>query len=183
MIDFAKVDRVTIPEGRVRSIRIADVQVWKSAFLNLVPTSIDTDGTVYNDVGYMENYRLNSSGGLSSSGGAVHSGFIPFTFGDVIRAAGSKAAISTSGHYIAFYDESFACLKSITTSAIVNASSTDSSYVARDDGTYLLAVGTLEAFFSTNYSDIDTSTIKYIRVSMPDCSGDDFIVTLNEEIS
>ena len=182
MIDFSNVTGITIPEGRVRVIQIGGVQMWKGSALNLVTTSIDTDGSIYNGTGYMEDYRLNSSGVVTAQSDAIHSGFIPYTWGGVIRAAGSTATIGVSGHYIAFYDESFTCVKSITSSSVATSSGTYGSYSQRDDGTYLLTVINLDTFFEVNYPDIDTSTIKYVRVSMPVCKGDDFIVTIDEEI-
>ena len=36
-------------------------------FTNQVPISTDTDGSIFNGVGYKDNVRLSSSGGISSS--------------------------------------------------------------------------------------------------------------------
>ena len=182
MIDFANVKAITIPEGRVRLIHIAGNQAWKGAALNLVKTAIDIDGSVYNETGYMEDYRLNSSGAITVQNGAIHSGYISYTFGGAIRAAGSTAGLGASGQYIAFYDAGFACVKSVTTSSIVNATASESTYELTQDGIYILTVLNISAFFEKSFADIDTSEIRYIRVSMANCSGADFVVTIDEEI-
>ncbi|MBR5872533.1 MAG: hypothetical protein IKZ06_02690, partial [Oscillospiraceae bacterium] len=103
-IDFSKVKSVTIPEGKVKKILQGAVVLWKS-FTNLVPTSTDTDGSVFNGVGYKENVRLSSSGGISGSAqnGSVTTGFIPW-YGDttVLRMKGviwKNSTANTGGHY------------------------------------------------------------------------------------
>jgi hypothetical protein len=35
-----------------------------STFNNLVPLSIDSNGTIYQNCGWIDNYRLNSAGGI-----------------------------------------------------------------------------------------------------------------------
>ena len=48
----------------------------------------DTDGSIYNDTGYITGYRLNSSGNLSSAADGLTTGFIPVKKGDIIRLDG-----------------------------------------------------------------------------------------------
>lgn len=48
----------------------------------------DTDGSIYNETGYITGYRLNSSGNLSSATGGLTTGFIPVKKGDIIRLDG-----------------------------------------------------------------------------------------------
>lgn len=48
----------------------------------------DTDGSIYNETGYITGYRLNSSGNLSSAAGGLATGFIPIKNGDIIRLDG-----------------------------------------------------------------------------------------------
>ena len=78
-----------------------------AAMVNLVPTSTDTDGSIYNGVGYKENVRLSSSGGMSSSSqnGSVTTGFMPYTALGIIRIKGATLPISSAEHYyVHFYD-------------------------------------------------------------------------------
>lgn len=181
MINWANVKYLKIPEGNAKAISIGGVQVWKSGYLNLVPTSIDSDKSIFNGTGYKENTRLNSSGALSTSSasGCIVSGFIPYS-GGVIRAKGSTAAIGQSGHYVAVYGDNFNCLKSATSSSIA-AYAKYGSYAQQSDGTYLLTVSNPALYLSENYS-IDIANVKYIRVSMPSCSSTNFVVTIDEEI-
>lgn len=181
MINWANVKYLKIPEGDAKAISIGGVLVWKSGYLNLVQTSIDTDGSIFNGTGYKENTRLNSSGALSTSGagGCIVSGFIPYS-GGVIRAKGGTAAVSQSGHYVACYDANFTCLKSATSSSIANYAKYG-SYAQQSDGTYLLTVSNLALYLSENYS-IDINKVKYVRISMPSCSAANFVVTIDEEI-
>lgn len=78
---------------------------------NLVYTSTDTDGSIYNGTGYKNNVRLSSSGGISSSAqnGSVTTGFISINGAlDVIRIAGVEwkgATAKYDGHfYFNYYD-------------------------------------------------------------------------------
>lgn len=48
----------------------------------------DTDGSIYNESGYITGYRLNSSGNLSSVADGLTTGFIPVKKGDIIRLDG-----------------------------------------------------------------------------------------------
>lgn len=59
-------------------------------YTNLVPTSTDTDGSIYNGTGYKDGVRLSSSGGVSSETqpSATTTGFIPFKNTDIIRVKG-----------------------------------------------------------------------------------------------
>lgn len=181
MIKWTDVKYLKTPDGNIKTISFGGVQVWRSGYLNLVQTSIDTDKSIFNGTGYKENTRLNSSGVLSTSSasGCIVSGFIPYS-GGIIRVKGSTAAVGQSGHYIACYDSDFNCLKSATSSSIANYAKYG-SYAQQSDGTYLLTVSDLALFLSENYS-INISDVKYIRVSMPSCTHTDFIVTIDEEI-
>ena len=54
-------------------------------FTNKVPSSIDTDGSIYQGHGYIEDYRLSASGELSAQTGSITTGFIPCKSTDLIR--------------------------------------------------------------------------------------------------
>ena len=125
-MDFSQVKKISIPEGEVKQIAVGGTVLWKAiTYTNQVPISTDTDGSIYNKVGYKDNTRLSSSGGVSGSAqtGSVTTGFIPFPSGDktVIRMKGVEWKNSTAnygGHYyMDFYDSSkkFLCYISADT--------------------------------------------------------------------
>lgn len=174
MIDFATVKSVTIPEGVVTQISANGVVLWgaPAAYTNLVRTSIDTDGSIYNGVGYMDDYRLNSSGEIASKADACHTGYIAVEYGAVIRAKVGTADETISGNYIVFCASDFAILEVATISTLVKGSR--ATFAAQSDGRYLLTMDTANA----GYTDL-----AYIRVSAPSCEGADMIVTADEEIT
>ena len=63
------------------------VTAVKSApsYTNHIPISTDTDGSIYNSIGYMLNMRLPSNGVPIARNGCLVTGFIPFSVGDIIR--------------------------------------------------------------------------------------------------
>lgn len=63
------------------------VTAVKSApsYTNQIPISTDTDGSIYNSIGYMLNMRLPSSGVPTATEDYLVTGFIPFKTGDTIR--------------------------------------------------------------------------------------------------
>lgn len=85
--------------------------------VNQLPTSVDTDGTIYNGTGYKANTRLNSSGTVSTQSGYYTTGFMPVEEGDLIEFVNITldADNSISGYnyqYIAFYDSTKTLLSS-----------------------------------------------------------------------
>jgi hypothetical protein len=155
-------------------------QEGTESYTNLVSTSIDTTGAIYNGVGYKKGYRLSSSGNESAETNASVTGFIKFKHGDIIRAVGATGAVSTAGMYIGFYNSSFGFEKTVLWSSVATESY-NGSYIKRDDGLY-------EAKFDTgsfSSGDIYNGMIKssYIRVSLNPCKGENMIVTINEEIT
>ena len=158
-------------------ITVTTVQtVIPPSYDNKVDDSIDTDGTIYNGTGYKEGYRLNSSGVPAELAGAVHSGFIPYN-GEVIRIWGTtNASVGTSGNYIGMYDASF---NKIYVLAGNNAVSYGGTWTSKD-GKYMLTFDLAQCTntATSNY----LASAKYIRASMPNCTGADFVVTLNEPI-
>lgn len=47
-------------------------------YTNLVPSGKDTDGSILNDVGYVDNYRISASGNITGQTGTVLTGHIPY---------------------------------------------------------------------------------------------------------
>ena len=111
-MDFTKLKKLTIGGVELVKLFLGGVQVWAmKTFTNQVPISTDTNGSIFNGVGYIENRRLSSSGGLSGSAqnGSVTTGFIPW-YGDTtyLRMKGVEwkdANANYGGHYsVIFYD-------------------------------------------------------------------------------
>ena len=93
-------------DGTLTEIGTIIVEGETLSYTNLVPTSIDTDGSIYNDVGYMNNMYISSSTGLPSShAGIVTTGYmeLPLTF----YVKGVSWNISSSMDRIFFYDSNF----------------------------------------------------------------------------
>lgn len=173
-MDFSNVKTITIEAGEVKSLAINGVIVW-SGINNLVETAIDSDGSIYNNTGYMDGKRLSSSGGVSSSALAVatHTGFIKFVAGDIIRIKIVGGFTEDgAGNYFNYYNTNFGFIKA--------------DYPAYLGGNY----GTIETLSNgdtlmtlTNYlSGLTEGQEYYIRISLSPCKGENIIVTLNEEI-
>ena len=188
-MDFRNIKKLTIGGVALKQLFINGIQVWNS-FTNQVPISTDTDGSVFNGVGYIENRRLSSSGGLSSSAqnGSVTTGFIPFPDGDktVIRIKGVEwlnAYANHGGHYyILFYDAK----KNNVTQADYLSSGDYNRFshvvtITRDaNGIETVAFnkdyGTANAWLQTI-----RNSAKFFRITAYG-KGADMIVTVNEEI-
>lgn len=146
------------------------------AYTNRVRTSIDTDGSVYNDTGYQEGYRLNSSGTTSASDGAVNSGFIPYN-GQVIRVYGSTSSNhANNGNYVVMYNSDFSKHTVQSGSNWVNYGAVWTEL----DGKYMLTID--PAAITNAATKTALAEAAYIRVSQASCTAADFVVTLDEPI-
>ena len=95
-MNFANVKSITIPEGVVTKIVAAGVTLWEAvSYKNLMPTSIDSSGAIYNGTGWKYGYRLSSSKGTETAA-SYHTitGFMPAKAGDVIRFSGSASELN-----------------------------------------------------------------------------------------
>lgn len=165
------------------AVVITVAAVKKAAgYTNLVPTSTDTDGSIFNGTGYKDNARLSSSGSVSGTAlnGSVTTGFIPCKAGDIIRMKGATwlGNASPNLYYILFYD-------STKTNHLTgySAASYNDSY----------AGVTVEYDETTGITMFDTSTgpsgylehmknAAYFRINAYG-KGADLIVTVNEDIT
>jgi hypothetical protein len=172
----------------LKKLTIDGVLAWAAkTFTNQVPISTDTDGSIFNKVGYKENVRLSSSGGISSSAqnGSVTTGFIPFPYGDetVIRMKGVEWLNTTQnygGHYyINLYDSNKKFLYYL--SAESYPSHTHIVTVTRDEN------GVETVVWNKNYG-TSNALLNYVRQNAAFVrinargKGADMIVTINEEI-
>ena len=75
---------------------------------NLITISIDTDGSIFNGKGWMENKRLNSSGAVADVGSYGYTGvtgFIPISDGDVLTTSANMILQGGSAQQaVCFYD-------------------------------------------------------------------------------
>ena len=83
---------------------------------NLVPTSIDSDGSILNGKGYVDGYRLSTSKGTpSEQTNATTTGFIQAVGGNVFEISGLKWWDTTQGYnVIAAYDSNFNYIGCVT---------------------------------------------------------------------
>ena len=188
-MDLSLYERISIGGVEMKTLAIDGVQIWRQRiFTNQVPISTDTDGSVFNGVGYKENVRLSSSGGISSSAqnGTVTTGFIPFGGDtDVIRIKGVEWKSTTAnygGHYyISFYDSD---KKHLTYLAAESYDSGDWDHVisvTRNEATGVETFDFNENYGTTNLFLQDVRQASFFRISARG-QGANFIVTVNEEI-
>lgn len=162
-----------------------DVGEVKKTHTNLVPTSIDTDGSIYNGTGYKENVRLSSSGGISGSAqnGSVTTGFIPYVSGAVIRIKGAEIIDCYSkynGHYyINFYNADKTLVYNGIPSIDNPHAALKSQYDESNGVEVLDTSGCLESDASTA---MDVRGASFIRLTAYG-QGKNLIVTVNEEIT
>ena len=95
---------------------IGDIEITVTAvqsalpYTNQIPISTDSDGSIFNDTGYKQDYRINSSGTVAdkASGGITTdcfaTGFIPVKGGDVIRFSGAYTEGTNGGGNNWYYD-------------------------------------------------------------------------------
>lgn len=187
MIDFSTFNKLSVGGIELRSLSINGIEVWRQSYQNRVPTSIDADGSRYKNIGYIEGYRVSSSGALSAQTGTVTTGFIAATNGDIIRMAGVRWGTSVSNGYcyIQFYDASFQNIGHINKygedssndnvsniSGIVDKNKANSHILTDNKG-----VTTFDISFTA-----DSKQFSYFRISATG-KGADMIVTVNEEIT
>lgn len=142
----------------------------ETAYTNQIPASTDTDGTIYNGVGYAEGYYL-SSGTLAAASGSYVSGFIPCKIADVLYFENCQIITATDRHRFSLYDSEKIHLATIKTTSTASL-----NQVYGEDG-YLDSVS-IKANSAGSGND---EKIAYIRFC---CSyiGADSVVTVNEPI-
>lgn len=147
-----------------------------SGYTNLVPLSIDTDGTVYNGCGYITDHRLDPSGVVSLSG-AIASGYVPYS-GQVIRICGTgDSAVGVDGNYFCMYDSSFGYINTID---FYNMSNYGAVWEQVGEK-YMLTID--PAALTNTYVQEQLASAGYIRASFGVISSaEDFIITLDESI-
>lgn len=157
-------------------------------YTNLVPTSIDTDGTIYNGMGYKDGVRIGSDGLISSEAqeNSVTTGLIQFTYKYplIFRMKGAEwldARTNYGGHYMfGVYTSSKELVATIKTQSWTDYQS--SMIVSYDSNT-----GITKFDFTPSENNTSASVAKavknggYIRLTAYG-KGEDLIITVNEEI-
>ena len=185
MIDFSAVKEISIPEGIVKKIVSAGITLWKASsyYKNWVPFSIDTDGSTFNGTGYIDGYRLSSSGSLKAQEGSVATGFIPATSGDVIRMSGATwgTSVDNGYTYILFYDSNFTKLANVNRFKLANETNGISNVSSNIDTANSSIMTDANGVTEFNIVFKEEVNYSYIRISATGV-GADMIVTVNEEI-
>ena len=148
------------------------------SYTNLLPSAIDTDGSVYNGVGWKEGYKLTSSGGLEDWSGSYLTGFIPVKTGDIVYLKNVKwqngvtAGLSSGNQRLAVYDASKKFL------AMSNATGLGGMMAGVKDGNGIWTQFTVPP----TMAGASLANAAYFRLNCAEISGDS-IITVNEEIT
>ena len=185
-MNLADYKKLSIDGIELKKLTINGVLAWAAkTFTNQVPISTDTDGSIFNKVGYKENVRLSSSGGISSSAqnGSVTTGFIPW-YGDttILRLKGVEW-VNTYGnghHYVNFYDSNKKFL-TYTSADIYSGRGIDHIITITRDSNGIETFDFNESYGTSNTFLQDVRKASFIRITARG-KGADMIVTINEEI-
>ena len=99
---------IAIPEVTGDIVINVTTEAAVAVYTNQIPISTDTDGSIFNVVGYKQGYRLNSSGNVAefTSTDWFVTGFIPVKGGDIIRFSGAYVEGDGGGVNNRQYDSS-----------------------------------------------------------------------------
>lgn len=147
------------------------------SYTNLLPSATDTDGSIYNGVGWEKGYRLGSDGAPSGQNDSYLTGFIPVKFGDVVHLKNVKwqngvtTGLNSGNQRVSFYSADKVHLGQ--TNAIGLGGTLSGVKDANDIWTQ---------FTVKNWSGVDLANTAYFRLNCAEISGDS-IITVNEEIT
>ena len=147
------------------------------SYTNLLPSAIDTDGSIYNGVGWKKGYRLGSDGAPSSQNDSYLTGFIPVNFGDVVHLKnvkwqnGVNTGLNSGNQRVSFYDANKAHLGQANAIGLGGMLSG-----VKDDNNIWTQ------FTVKNWSGVDIANTAYFRLNCAEIIGDS-IITVNEEIT
>lgn len=157
---MSKDDLATQYNNGVRLLLVSDET-------NLVPSAISPSGSVFNGSGFMNGYRLNSSGEIVSALGAAVTGLIPYTYGKTIQIEGGLNTADTGGQYVAAYDASGAFLYVNYLAPLIRNSG--GSTVCTEDNVFIHTIKTDSFTQSADANGFKNA--KFIRVSLNPCIG------------
>lgn len=138
--------------------------------VNLIPLSIDTDGSIYNGAGYALNTRLDSGGNAVSYDNFATTGFMPCELGDTvylqnIRMEADKS--DSSNLRISFYN---AAMEHLGQTNATGANSLLNAVYGED--------GNISEFTVKNFSGNDLSEVCYFRLCSTQLDGTS-VVSIN----
>lgn len=155
-------------------------------FTNQVPISTDTDGSIFNGVGYKDNVRLSSSGGISSSAqsGSVTTGFIPWKNTDVVRMKGATWASMSGYHfYFTIYNSNKEAYGGVGQGCIESGEESGNHFSAiYDEITGVTTFSINDPDGTTGAFRANAKTAAFFRLTVYG-KGEDLIITTNEEIT
>lgn len=166
-----------LPDGYIYAYMRTEKET--PAYANRVLTSIDTDGSIFNETGYMEGYRLNSSAAQTAADNAILSGFMPYNGEGIQLRIGNQVPTGSSVTYVWGYDANFNKVDPGDVMDVPNSyglvSTAGSTYEKDAKSRYIITVSdaALEYY----------KTCKYIRASAYYDDVSDFAVALDEEIT
>ena len=147
------------------------------SYTNLLPGATDTDGSIYNGVGWEKGYRLGSDGAPTGQNDSYLTGFIPVKFGDVVHLKNVKwqngvtTGLNSGNQRVSFYDANKIHLGQ--TNAIGLGGTLSG---VKDDNNIWTQ------FTVKNFSGVTLDNAAYFRLNCAEISGDS-IITVNEEIT
>lgn len=147
------------------------------SYINLLPSATDTDGSIYNGIGYKVGLHLTSKGVAEEFAGMYLTGFIPARFGDVVRLKnvtwqyGVASGITSNSQRICFYDSSKTYIGLATGASLGGVLSG-----VKDDSNIWTE------FTVMNSTSLSLNNAAYFRIC---CAGitSESIITVNEEIT
>lgn len=148
------------------------------AYTNRLPLATDADRTtILNGVGYVDGYRINSSGEAKALSGCQASGYIPVVQGDIIRIKNLQTYVGTKyNHMIAFYNSA----NTYVGSTYLNPTNDMSGWADNQPVGVTLSSDKAEVTINTaNVSGITAcNAFRFMGTNMANV-----IVTVNEEIA
>lgn len=147
------------------------------SYTNLLPSATDTDGSIYNGVGWEKGYRLGSDGAPTGQNDSYLTGFIPVKFGDVVHLKNVKwqngvtTGLNSGNQRVSFYSADKVHLGQ--TNAIGLGGTLSG---VKDDNNIWTQ------FTVKNFSGVTLDNAAYFRLNCAEISGDS-IITVNEEIT
>lgn len=187
---FSNLQALKIPQGDVVKIETNGVVLWElvtESYKNWLKYAIDTDGTIFDGLGYQKGYRISSSGVTKTTTYGSVTGYIPVKANDIIRFADDSNLIAwndstanTTAQCVGYYNSKFEFLGVFTLQpayyGICNAgNSAVNGKVALGEGMITLTVP-------------NNANIAYMRLGVATVHSDgtgieNLIVTVNEEIT
>ena len=187
-MDLSAYKSISINGTPMKKVLIGGVVAWRKPAKNWVPLSTDTDGSIYNGVGYKDGVRLSSSGGVSSSAqpAGTTTGFIPWGGdSDILRLKGVEFLLANKNHgghyYINFYNASKGFLAYLSSQEYGDGSSMDHILILTRNANGVETFDWNESYGTSNTLLQAVRQAKFIRITAYG-KGANMIVTINEEI-